>query len=259
LKFHLTIHAQHESLIYIISFFIHSALQIHGTLLIPQPHLILYYYCKIGDRQFTSGIYFFIDPHFIEILELILKPLLLNNPLLRPIFYGFASVSLFILGWKTKGRMPDIKKFILVAAPHSSNWDFIYFLLIVFKFHIPAHWMAKNSMFFWPFKGLLKRLGGIPIDRSKKGNLVTAMVDTFNQADRLIITIAPSGTRKKVTQWKTGFYQIASQANIPIVCGFVDYKNKRGGIGPVIHPTGDMDADMQTIKKFYEDKSGRYS
>ncbi len=187
-----------------------------------------------------------------------MKPLLLNNSFFRPMLYVFANVGLFILGWKTKGRMPDIKKFILVAAPHSSNWDFIYFLLIIFKLQMPVHWMAKDSMFFWPFNGLLKRLGGISIDRSKKGNLVAAMVDTIHKADRLIVTIAPSGTRKKVTHWKTGFYQIASQADIPIVCGFVDYKRKTGGIGPVIRPTGDMDADMQTLKAFYKDKAGRY-
>jgi len=187
-----------------------------------------------------------------------LKPLLLNNSFLRSIFYGFANVALFILRWKTRGRMPDIKKFILIAAPHSSNWDFIFFLLIIFKFQIPVHWIAKESMFIWPFKRLLQRLGGIPINRSEKSNLVAAMVDTFDQADRLVVTIAPSGTRKNVTHWKTGFYQIANQADIPIVCGFVDYRLRTGGIGPVILPTGDMDADMETIKIFYKDKSGRY-
>ena len=187
-----------------------------------------------------------------------MKPLLLNNPFFRPLLYVFANVGLFVLGWKSKGRMPDIKKFILVAAPHSSNWDFIYFLLVIFKLQIPVHWIAKKSMFFWPFTGLLERLGGISIDRSQKGNLVVGMVDTINKAERLIITIAPSGTRKKVTHWKTGFYQIASQANIPIVFGFVDYKRKTSGIGPMLLPTGDMDADMMTIKAFYKDKSGRY-
>lgn len=188
-----------------------------------------------------------------------MRPLLLNNPFFKPILYGFATVSLFLLRWKTKGRMPDIKKFILVAAPHSSNWDFIFFLLIIFKFQIPVHWMGKKSMFIWPFKGLLENLGGISIDRSRKGNLVAAMVETFDRTDRLIITIAPSGTRKKVTHWKTGFYQIACQAKVPIVCGFVDYKLKTGGIGPVIFPTGDMDSDMQTMKDFYKDKSGKYA
>jgi 1-acyl-sn-glycerol-3-phosphate acyltransferase len=191
-------------------------------------------------------------------LEIILKPLLLNNPFLRPFFYLVANVGLFILGWTTKGKMPDMKKFILIAAPHSSNWDFVFFLLIIFKFQIPVHWMAKESMFVWPFKGLLKRLGGIPINRSKKGNVVADMVNTLAKADRMVITIAPSGTRDKVTHWKTGFYQIARQADIPIVCGFVDYTSKTGGIGPVVRPTGDMDADMKAIKNFYTDKSGKY-
>jgi 1-acyl-sn-glycerol-3-phosphate acyltransferase len=191
-------------------------------------------------------------------LEIILKPLLLSNLFLRPFFYLVANVGLFILGWKTKGKMPDMKKFILIAAPHSSNWDFVFFLLIIFKFQIPVHWMAKESMFVWPFKGLLKRLGGIPINRSQKGNVVADLVSTLGRADRMIITIAPSGTRDKVTRWKTGFYQIAHQANVPIVCGFVDYHRKTGGIGPVILPTGDMDADMKAIKIFYTDKSGKY-
>lgn len=187
-----------------------------------------------------------------------MKPSLLNNPVLRPFFYAFGTVSLFLLGWKSQGKMPDQKKFILVAAPHSTNWDFIFFLLIVFKFQIPVHWMGKKSMFIHPFKWLLKRLGGIPIDRSKKGNVVEKMVETFNSSDQLIVTIAPSGTRSKVTHWKTGFYQIAKQAGIPIVCGFMDYKRKTGGIGPTIHPTGNMEKDMEEIKAFYKDKAGKY-
>ena len=80
--------------------------------------------------------------------------------------------------------MPDIKKFILIAAPHSSNWDFVFFLLVIFKLQMPVHWIAKESMFFWPFTGLLKRLGGVSIDRSRKGNLVAAMVERFDQIGR---------------------------------------------------------------------------
>ncbi len=187
-----------------------------------------------------------------------MKPPFLNNPFLRPILYGFATASLFILGWKTKGKMPDIKKFILVAAPHSSNWDFIFFLLIIFKFKIPVNWMGKKSMFIWPFRGILERLGGIPVDRSKKGNLVDDMAATIKRADQMIVTIAPSGTRQKVDRWKTGFYHIANQADIPIACGFIDYRKKHCGIGPVFFPTKDMDHDMQAIKAFYKDKSGKY-
>lgn len=154
--------------------------------------------------------------------------------------------------------MPDLKKFILIAHPHSSNWDFVFFLLIIFKFQIPVHWMGKNTMFPPPFRRLLERLGGIPIDRSKNRNTVQIMVDEFRAADRLIVTIAPSGTRKNVEKWKTGFYRIALEADIPLVCGFVDYKNKVGGIGPILHPCGDLEKDMETMHHFYKNKAGRY-
>ncbi|WP_299978802.1 lysophospholipid acyltransferase family protein [Desulfobacula sp.] len=187
-----------------------------------------------------------------------MNPTLMNNGVLRPIFYGFATFSLFIMGWKAKGKIPDIKKFVLIAAPHSSNWDFVFFLLIVFKFKIPTHWMGKHTMFKWPFKWLLKRLGGIPIDRSGKGNVVLSMIKAFEKSKQLIITIAPSGTREKVTKWKTGFYHIAYQAKIPIVLGFIDYKQKTIGIGPVFIPSGNIDEDMTSIKAFYAQFSGKY-
>ncbi len=187
-----------------------------------------------------------------------LNPTLLNNCIVQPILYWFASVSLFAAGWKAKGKMPDIKKFVLVAAPHSSNWDFVFFLLIIFNYRISVHWMGKDTMFKWPFNGLLKRLGGIPIDRSGKGNVVQSMVKAFEKSKQLIITIAPSGTRGKVTEWKTGFYHIADQAKVPIVLGFIDYKEKTIGIGPVFTPSGNIDADMTSIKAFYVQFSDKY-
>lgn len=183
---------------------------------------------------------------------------LLSNPALRPFFYLIGRFGLFLFGWKTQGKLPDMKKFVLIAAPHSSNWDFVFTMLIIFTFGIPIHWMGKHTMFIFPFKRLLKRLGGIPIDRTQKGNTVAIMADEYNKADQLIITIAPSGTRRPVAEWKTGFYRIARRAGVPIVCGFVDYKRKTGGIGPVITPSGDMDADLEQIRNFYKDKSGRY-
>ena len=186
-----------------------------------------------------------------------MKPSLLSNPLLKPVFSLISRIGLFLLGWKTQGEMPDLKKFVLVAAPHSSNWDFVIFLLIIFKFQIPVHWMGKHTMFIPPFKTLLQYLGGIPIDRSRKANTVTIMSDAFRASDQLIVTIAPSGTRSKTNTWKTGFYRIAHQAKIPIVLGFVDYKRKTGGIGPTFFPTGDLDADLTQIRSFYSDKSGK--
>lgn len=162
------------------------------------------------------------------------------------------------MGWQIKGDPPDLKKFVLIAAPHSSNWDFVYFLFIIFKFRMPVRWMGKESMFILPFRGLLKRLGGIPVNRSVQGNLVASMAGEFTRANRMILTIAPSGTRQKVRRWKTGFYHIAMQADVPIVCGFLDYKKRQGGIGPVFFPTGDMDSDLKDIQDFYTDKPGKY-
>ncbi len=182
----------------------------------------------------------------------------MNNWLLRPLFCWFATVSLFCLGWKTKGQIPDLKKYVIIAAPHSSNWDFVFFLLIVFKLKISVHWMGKHTMFKWPFKGVLKRLGGIPIDRSKKGNVVDTMANAFKTSKDLIVTIAPSGTREKVTTWKSGFYHIARNAGVPIVLGFIDYRKKIVGLGPVFNPTSDMDSDMGKIRSFYTRFSGKY-
>lgn len=187
-----------------------------------------------------------------------MTPSLISNPLLKPVFHTMSRIGLFFLGWKTQGQIPDLKKFILVAAPHTSNWDFVIFLLVIFKFRIPIHWMGKHTMFIPPFTGLLKRLGGIPINRSRKGNTVKTMAGEFKAADRLIVTIAPSGTRSTVSSWKTGFYRIARQVKVPIVLGFVDYKQKTAGVGPVFHPTGNLTKDLAEIQAFYRDKSGKH-
>lgn len=187
-----------------------------------------------------------------------MKPSILNNPVFKPVFYFIAKAGLAAFGWRVAGRLPKLKKFILIAAPHSSNWDFVFFLFAIFKFQAPVHWMGKHTMFLLPFRHLLQRLGGIPIDRTRKGNTVGTMAREFKTADRLIVTIAPSGTRQRVTRWKSGFYRIAVAAEVPIVCGFIDYKKRIVGIGPVVTPSGNMDADMKEIQRFYTNKPGRY-
>ncbi len=179
-------------------------------------------------------------------------PNILENPIVRFTFNWFANVALFILRWKVKGRLPDKKRFVMIAAPHSSNWDFVFFMLVVFKFKIPIHWMGKHTMFAWPFRWILKRMGGIPIDRNIKTDTVQVMADAFEETDKFILTIAPSGTRSKTKKWKSGFYHIANQSKVPIVFGYIDYKNKETGFGPTFIPTGDIESDMIAIKKFYE-------
>ncbi|MCG8553490.1 MAG: lysophospholipid acyltransferase family protein [Desulfobacterales bacterium] len=175
----------------------------------------------------------------------------------RFISHWFARFALCILPWKIQGRTPDLNKFVLIAAPHSSNWDFVFFMLAIFKLKIPVRWMAKHTLFAWPFRWLLIRLGGIPVDRSVAGNTVETMTKVFAASDHFILTIAPSGTRSKTPNWKSGFYHIALQAKVPIVCGYIDYRNKIIGIGPTFHPTGDIDKDMITLQAFYTPFSRR--
>ena len=190
--------------------------------------------------------------------ERILTTNLLENSVLRIIFYRFAQTILFLMRWNIKGSLPDTDKFVLIAAPHSSNWDFVFFMLVIFRLKIPVNWMAKHTLFARPFKWLLIKLGGIPIDRTIKGNTVRTMIRAFAESDRLILTIAPSGTRSKTRTWKTGFYHIAFQAGVPIVCGYIDYPNRTVGIGPTFYPTGKIDTEMIKIQDFYKPFSGKY-
>ena len=129
---------------------------------------------------------------------------------------------------------------------------------VAYKFRIRLHWMGKASLFKPPFGRLMKALGGIPIDRAKANNVVAQMVDDYQAAITLAVAIPPEGTRAKVRVWKTGFYNIAHGAGVPIAFGFLDYKRKVGGIGGVFETTGDYEADLEVIKAFYANISGKH-
>lgn len=161
------------------------------------------------------------------------------------------------MGWRVEGEIPDIKKFVIIAAPHTSNWDFPITLAVAFAMRMKIYWMGKAAIFRWPFAATFRWLGGIPIDRSKTNNVVEQSIRSFRELERLIMLVPPEGTRKKVSYWKTGFYHIAHGANVPIVLGFLDYRRKIGGIGPTFHPTGQIERDMQTIKAFYDSITGK--
>jgi 1-acyl-sn-glycerol-3-phosphate acyltransferase len=156
-----------------------------------------------------------------------------------------------LMGWRVEGKVPDIEKFVIIAAPHTSNWDFPITLAVCFALKMKIYWMGKAAMFRWPFAAALRWLGGIPIDRSKSHNVVEQSIQAFHKLEKLIMVVPPEGTRKKVSYWKTGFYHIAQGANVPIVLGFLDYRRKVGGIGPTFHPTGHIEKDIQTIRNFY--------
>jgi 1-acyl-sn-glycerol-3-phosphate acyltransferase len=153
--------------------------------------------------------------------------------------------------WDVEGSGPSPRKFVLIAAPHTSNWDFIYFIGATDALNLDLSFMGKKSLFRWPFARAMKDMGGIPVDRKSSQNYVQQMIEEFGRRAEFMLTIAPEGTRGKVRQWKTGFYHIAVGAKVPLVCGMMDYKRKIVGLGPTIWPTGDYEKDMIEVHQFY--------
>ncbi len=170
-----------------------------------------------------------------------------------------ALIVFRITGWKPAGTRPLLPKYVIIAAPHTSNWDFLYTLCLAFILEIKPFIMMKADWFRWPMGPLLKWLGAIPVDRTRSTNVVVRSVEAFREHPRMVLVVPPSGTRKKVTYWKTGFYHIAVGANVPIVLGYLDYRRKVGGIGPIVHPTGNMEEDMKSIQAFYTAIKGKYT
>jgi len=154
-------------------------------------------------------------------------------------------------GWTVEGTAVEPRKFVIIAAPHTSNWDFVYFVGASKRLNLNLSFMGKKSLFRWPFGRMMREMGGIPVDRSKSGNYVDAMIDEFAKRSEFMLTIAPEGTRGKVRQWRTGFYHIAVGAGVPLVCGLMDYKRKVVGLGPAIWPTGDYAKDMEQVTAYY--------
>jgi 1-acyl-sn-glycerol-3-phosphate acyltransferase len=170
---------------------------------------------------------------------------------------GFLSlVIMTLVGWRIDGERPTHKKYMLLAAPHTSNWDFALIVMVAFRLKLDVHWMGKSTLFPFPLRAVMIWLGGIPIDRNRASNVVDQMVDQFNVRESLVVLVPPEGTRSKVDRWKSGFYHIAVQAKIPIVLGFVDAKTKQIGFGPDFFPTENMEADIKKMKLFYEQKTG---
>jgi 1-acyl-sn-glycerol-3-phosphate acyltransferase len=176
---------------------------------------------------------------------------LFNTRWLQRLLQPLASVLMRLSGWRLAGPVPTLKRYVLIAAPHTSNWDFVLMLLAVLKAGIDLRWMGKHSLFRPPFGALMRWLGGIAIDRRKANNVVSQMVDQFAQCDELILLITPEGTRSQVERWKTGFYQIAHGANVPIVLGYVDGERREIGFGEVFMPGGDLEADLAKIQARY--------
>ncbi len=160
--------------------------------------------------------------------------------------------------WTIEGEVPSAKKFVLIAAPHTSNWDFVYAMAYVSAKGLPVRWMGKDALFRGPQRPLMRALGGIAVDRSKQNKMVQAMVDEFARREALVLLVPAEGTRSAGERWRSGFYHIARGAGVPIALGYLDYPSKRAGIGPLLWPTGNVKADMDYVRDFYADKTGKY-
>ena len=164
---------------------------------------------------------------------------------------------LFLWRWKVVAPpvvLPD--RYLMTAAPHTTNWDFPLMLALTRASDVEVKWLGKASLFRGPMGPLMRRLGGIPVDRRAPGGMVAALAAEFAAHERMALIVPTEGTRSHTKYWKSGFYHIARQAGVPVVCGFVDGVTRTGGLGPVIDLTGDMGRDMDLFREFYVGKTG---
>lgn len=171
----------------------------------------------------------------------------------------FSGFILRLFGWHTDGSLPEgIKKAVVVSAPHTSSWDFIVGRFTFWAIRVNIRFMIKKEAFFFPLGILLRKLGGLPVERNTANTMVDQVIKLFREHESLIVVITPEGTRQRVDRWKKGFYIIAQRANVPIALSYINYKSKTGGIGPVFYPSGDYEKDLKFIQDFYRDKVARH-
>ena len=182
-----------------------------------------------------------------------------ETPVVNFVFRWLSIYFLKLTGWKITGELPpEAAKCVMIAAPHTSNWDLPYMLMVAFQLRLKVYWMGKASLFSPPFRGVMMWLGGIPIVRERANNVVAASAEAIRVATQALqLVVPPEGTRSKSRYWKTGFYYIALEARVPIVMAYMDYERKLSGLGPTLYPSGDIDADMKIVKAFYAPFKGK--
>lgn len=161
------------------------------------------------------------------------------------------------LGWTLPTELPAFDKYVLIAAPHTSNWDFLLGILTARAINLKAHWLGKHSLFHWPYGWFFRAIGGTPIHRNGGKNYIQQMTDLFKRSEHLVLALAPEGTRSKTDHWKTGFHAIARAANVPVVMAYFDYGNKEVGLGGLFYPGDDIEADFSRIREYYKDRRGK--
>tara|TARA_B110000211_G_scaffold209138_1_gene246276 strand:- start:2147 stop:2767 length:621 start_codon:yes stop_codon:yes gene_type:complete len=160
-------------------------------------------------------------------------------------------------GWKVINVAPATGSYLLIAAPHTSNWDFPLGIAMAFHLRLKVYFIGKHTLFKGVRGPIMRWLGGIPLNREASKNFVDASIETYANNDNLIFAIAPEGTRASVERWKTGFYHMAKGANVPLALAYFDFATRTGGIGKMLNTTDNMDADMQAIADFYRPVTGK--
>lgn len=169
----------------------------------------------------------------------------------KPLKYWIGKAVLDVFGWEADGPAPDLKKYVLVAAPHTSGWDLVFTLGIGWTLGFEPAWVGKHTLFEGHFGWFFRALGGVSVDRRKNKDQVQQIIQLFNERERMVLVIAPEGTRGTTSYWKSGFYWIARGAKVPLVLGYMDYARKRGGVGDVFMPSDNLEADVDRIRRFY--------
>lgn len=160
------------------------------------------------------------------------------------------------LGWSMQGEWPDLKKMVIIVAPHSSAWDVVLGLLVIQGSGMKVVFMGKQEVFKWPFGVLLRHLGGMPVNRAAPGGVVEQVAEQIRNSEQMWFGLAPEGTRKAVKEWKTGFWKIAKQANVPVCCVYFHFPDKVLGVGKVFELSDDMQADIAEIRAWYKPYQG---
>jgi len=175
-----------------------------------------------------------------------------NTPILSAFLRLISNSTMHLFGWKVEGTLPDLPKYVIIGAPHTSNWDFLLFLGVIFRLKVKARYMGKAELFRSLFGWFFYYCGGVPVERTKSQGLVEQMVEACEKAKQFILVIAPEGTRHGVKEWKRGFYHIAKGAGMPIVMAKVNGRQKTIHVGQVFHPTEDMETDMKSIQDAFK-------
>ena len=161
------------------------------------------------------------------------------------------------LGWNVNHSFPEVRKCVVIAAPHTSNWDFVLGIVAAKAIKLEPSWIGKHTLFRWPFAWLFRAMGGIPVRRGEGRNYIEQIADMFAQTDDLVLGMAPEGTRSKTDHWKTGFHYIARAANVPILMAYFDYPRKKVGIEEMFYPSENIREDLECIRAFYAEHRGK--